>query len=239
MPGSCTAIRPAARARSLRTAPLRPVRPGREPDDLTGLPQACHTPERLESCGFPRTGVEVKIFDAEDRELPAGETGEVVTRSDCLMAGYWENPEASRKTLRGGWLHTGDVGSLDMQRFLTLRDRSKDLIISGGANIYPREVEEFLYTHPDVEDVQVIGVPDERYGEELMAWVRLRPGATVDADAQREFCRGRIAHFKIPRYIKFVNEFPMTVTGKVQKFKMRDEAIDELGLAGAAAAKMA
>ena len=123
--------------------------------------------------------------------------------------------------------------------YVNIVGRIKDMVIRGGENVYPREIEEFLYTHPDVEDVQVIGVPDARYGEELMAWAKVRPGATVDGDTLREFCQGRIAHFKIPRYVKLVDEFPMTVTGKVQKFKMREEAVAELGLADAAATKMA
>ena len=128
-------------------------------------------------------------------------------------------------------MHTGDLAVMADDGYVNIVGRIKDMVIRGGENVYPREVEEFLYTHPDVEDVQVIGVPDERYGEELMAWVRLRPGADASTPRTlREFCRGRIAHFKIPRYVKFVDEFPMTVTGKVQKFKMREQAVDELGL---------
>jgi fatty-acyl-CoA synthase len=132
-------------------------------------------------------------------------------------------------------MHTGDLATMDEEGYVRIVGRIKDMIIRGGENVYPREIEEFLYTHPEVADVQVIGVPDERYGEELMAWIVLRPEATIDEDAVREFCRGKIAHFKVPRYIKFVDAFPMTVTGKVQKYKMRETAIDELGLTGAAA----
>ena len=155
------------------------------------------------------------------------------------MQGYWNDAERTAEAIDAdGWMHTGDLAVMADDGYVNIVGRIKDMVIRGGENVYPREIEEFLYTHPDVEDVQVIGVPDERYGEELMAWVRLRPGADVDAEALREFCRGRIAHFKVPRYLKFVDEFPMTVTGKVQKFKMREQAIDELGLAGAAATKM-
>jgi fatty-acyl-CoA synthase len=127
-------------------------------------------------------------------------------------------------------MHTGDLAVMADDGYVNIVGRSKDMVIRGGENVYPREVEEFIYTHPDVEDVQVIGVPDDRYGEELMAWVRLRPGAGVEPEDIRDFCRGKIAHFKIPRYVKFVTEFPMTVTGKVQKFKMREQAVEELGL---------
>jgi fatty-acyl-CoA synthase len=132
-------------------------------------------------------------------------------------------------------MHTGDLATMDEDGYVRIVGRIKDMIIRGGENVYPREIEEFLYTHPEIADVQVIGVPDERYGEELMAWVVPRPGTEPNEDAVKEFCRGKIAHFKVPRYIKFVDEFPMTVTGKVQKYKMRELAIDELGLASAAA----
>jgi fatty-acyl-CoA synthase len=136
-------------------------------------------------------------------------------------------------------MHTGDLATMDDDGYLNIVGRIKDLVIRGGENVYPREVEEFLYTHPGVIDVQVIGVPDERYGEELCAWVRLREGAVLDADGVREFCRGRLAHFKIPRYVMVVDEFPMTVTGKVQKFKMREVAVEQLGLAEAAGVRTA
>jgi fatty-acyl-CoA synthase len=127
-------------------------------------------------------------------------------------------------------MHTGDLATMDDQGYVNIVGRSKDMIIRGGENVYPREIEEFLYTHPDVSDVAVIGVPDERYGEEIMAWVQLREGATTSGEDLREFCRGKIAHYKVPRYVKLVDEFPMTITGKVQKFKMREAAIEELGL---------
>jgi fatty-acyl-CoA synthase len=131
-------------------------------------------------------------------------------------------------------MHTGDLATMDADGYVKIVGRSKDMIIRGGENVYPREIEEFLHGHPDVADVQVVSVPDERYGEEIMAWVIARPGSALDAEAVREHCRGRIAHFKVPRYVKLVDAFPMTVTGKVQKYKMREEAIEELGLAGAA-----
>ena len=156
------------------------------------------------------------------------------------MQGYWNDPDRTAEAIDAdGWMHTGDLAVMAEDGYVNIVGRSKDMVIRGGENVYPREVEEFLYTHPDVEDVQVIGVPDARYGEELMAWVRRRPGATVDEDGLRAFCQGRIAHFKIPRYVKFVDDFPMTVTGKVQKFKMREESIAELGLDEVAARQMA
>jgi fatty-acyl-CoA synthase len=152
------------------------------------------------------------------------------------MRGYWNDPERTAEAIDSSrWMHTGDLATMDDDGYVRVVGRIKDMIIRGGENVYPREIEEFLYTHPEVADVQVIGVPDERYGEELMAWIVARPGTQPTEDAIKEFCRGKIAHFKVPRYIKFVDEFPMTVTGKVQKYKMRDSAIDELGLEGAAA----
>jgi len=147
------------------------------------------------------------------------------------MRCYYNNPGATEKAIdKEGWLHTGDLGILDDEDYCKITGRLKDMVIRGGENIYPREIEEFLYTHPDISDVQVIGVPDARYGEELMAWIKLKEGRTLTAEEVLAFCRGRIAHFKIPRYIKFVDGFPMTVTGKIQKYKMREESIKELGL---------
>jgi fatty-acyl-CoA synthase len=152
------------------------------------------------------------------------------------MRGYWNDPERTAEVLDAArWMHTGDLATMDSEGYVRIVGRIKDMVIRGGENVYPREVEEFLYGHPEIADVQVIGVPDERYGEELMAWIVLRPGASLDVEAVREFCRGKIAHYKIPRYVKFVDSFPMTVTGKVQKFKMREIAIEELGLKRAAA----
>ena len=157
------------------------------------------------------------------------------------MSGYWNDPERTAEAIDAdGWMHTGDLAVMADDGYVNIVGRIKDMVIRGGENVYPREIEEFLYTHPDIEDVQVIGVPDERYGEELMAWVKVRPGA--DRRRRRRCARsaeGRIAHYKVPRYVKLVDEFPMTVTGKVQKFKMREQAIAELGLEAAATAEMA
>jgi len=180
---------------------------------------------------------EIKIVDPSNgRTQPHGEPGEFLARGYLVMRGYWNDPERTAEAIDpGGWMHTGDLATMDGEGYVRVVGRIKDMIIRGGENVYPREIEEFLYTHPEIADVQVIGVPDERYGEELMAWVVQRPGASLSEDAVKDFCRGKIAHYKIPRYVKFVDAFPMTVTGKVQKYKMRDAAIDELGLGSAAA----
>ena len=167
--------------------------------------------------------------------LRRGEIGEFCTRGYSVMTGYWDQPDQTAAAIDSeGWMHTGDLAVMADDGYVNIVGRIKDMVIRGGENIYPREIEEFLYTHPAVADVQVIGVPDPRYGEELMAWVKLRPDMAADEDELREFCRGKIAHFKIPRYVRFVDEFPMTVTGKVQKFVIREESIAELGLAPAA-----
>ena len=187
---------------------------------------------RTATVGRVHPHVEIRVADAVSGEtLRRGETGEFCTRGYSVMSGYWNDDARTAESIDAeGWMHTGDLAVMADDGYVNIVGRSKDMVIRGGENVYPREVEEFIYTHPDVEDVQVIGVPDDRYGEELMAWVRLRPGAGVEPEDIREFCRGKIAHFKIPRYVKFVTEFPMTVTGKVQKFKMREQAVDELGL---------
>jgi fatty-acyl-CoA synthase len=152
------------------------------------------------------------------------------------MLGYWNNDEATRKAIDAArWMHSGDLAVMDAEGYIKIVGRIKDMIIRGGENVYPREIEEFLYTHPKVSDVQVIGVPDAKYGEEIMAWVRLREGETASSEELREYCRDKIAHYKIPRYVKFVEAFPTTVTGKVQKFIMREQSIKELGLEAAAA----
>jgi fatty-acyl-CoA synthase len=180
--------------------------------------------------------VEVKIIDpATGRTLERGQAGEFLARGYVVMRGYWNDPERTAEAIDAQrWMHTGDLAAMDEHGYVRIVGRIKDMVIRGGENLYPREIEEFLYTHPDIADVQVIGVPDERFGEELMAWIVLRPGATLSEEGAREFCRGQIAHYKIPRYVKFVESFPMTVTGKVQKFKMRETAIEELGLERAA-----
>jgi fatty-acyl-CoA synthase len=151
------------------------------------------------------------------------------------MKGYYNMPEATAKAIdQEGWLHTGDLATMDERGYCKITGRLKDMIIRGGENVYPREIEEFLYTHPKVADVQVVGVPDLKYGEEVMAWVKLKDGQEATSEDIRDFCRGKIAHYKIPRYVKFVSEFPMTVTGKIQKYKMREVAVEELGLQEAA-----
>jgi len=193
---------------------------GEAPMTITGLSQEYHRIKaHLETCGFARTGCEVKIFDAEDRELPAGKIGEIVTRSDCVMAGYWQNPEATRKTLRGGWLHTGDVGSMDAAGFLTIRDRSKDMIISGGSNIYPREIEEVLLRHPAVAECSVVGRPHAEWGEEVIAFV-VKKGDVRSQDLD-ELCLQNIARFKRPREYRFIDALPKNNYGKVLKTELR------------------
>jgi fatty-acyl-CoA synthase len=192
---------------------------------------------RCATVGQVMPHAEIKIIDPlTGRIQPRGEPGEFLARGYMVMRGYWDEPQRTAEAIDSArWMHTGDLATMDDRGYVRIVGRIKDMIIRGGENVYPREVEEFLYTHPAVADVQVIGVPDERYGEELMAWVVLRPGTSLTEDEVREFCRGKIAHFKIPRYVKVVEAFPMTVTGKVQKFKMRETAIEELGLGDAAA----
>ena len=197
--------------------------------------------KRVATVGRVHPHVEIKVVDPETGAVvPRGERGELCTRGYSVMLGYWNNQEATREAIDAArWMHTGDLATMDEDGYVNIVGRIKDMIIRGGENISPREIEEFLYGHPEVSDVQVIGVPSERYGEEVMAWVRLREGASVTGDQLTEYCRGRIATFKIPRYWKFVDAFPMTVTGKVQKFRMRDAAIDELGLQAAAGVRTA
>ncbi|MEN6517601.1 MAG: AMP-binding protein [Methanospirillum sp.] len=182
---------------------------------------------------FPHT--ELKIVDpATGKILTRGEVGEICARGYMVMKCYYNNPSATHLTLdRNGWVHTGDLGTMDEEGYFKIEGRLKDMVIRGGENLYPREIEEFLHHHPKVRDVYVIGVPDEKYGEELMAWVALREGETATPDEIRSFCVGKIAHFKIPRYVKFVDDFPMSVSGKIQKFKMREASIAELGLESA------
>jgi fatty-acyl-CoA synthase len=196
---------------------------------------------RVGTVGRVHPHVEIRLADpATGETVTRGVPGELCTRGYSVMLGYWDDPARTADAIdTDGWMHTGDLATMDEQGYVNIVGRIKDMIIRGGENVYPREIEEFLYTHPDIDDVQVIGVPDERYGEELMAWVRPKAGASLTADEVREFCRGRIAHFKIPRYVKLVDAFPMTVTGKVQKYLMREAAIDELGLQAAASTKTA
>jgi len=187
---------------------------------------------RVATVGRIQPHVEVKIVDAEGRVVPRGIAGELMTRGYCVMLGYWNDPERTAESIdAASWMKTGDLATIDDEGYCNIVGRIKDMVIRGGENVYPREIEEFLYRHPKIQDVQVIGVPDTRYGEELCAWVKLRDGEHAAPEDIQAFCRGQIAHYKIPRYIKFVDAFPMTVTGKVQKFLMREETIRELGLA--------
>jgi len=176
--------------------------------------------------------VEAKVIDAEGRIVPRGTAGELLTRGYLVMLGYWNDADKTREAIdAAGWMHTGDLATIDAEGYCNIVGRIKDMVIRGGENVYPREIEEFLYRHPKIQDVQVIGVPDRHYGEELCAWVRLRDGESATAEQIRAFCQGQIAHYKVPRYVKFVDGFPMTVTGKIQKFLMRQQTIAELGLA--------
>ncbi|HST40109.1 MAG TPA: AMP-binding protein [Conexibacter sp.] len=187
---------------------------------------------RVGSVGRVGPHVEVKVVDPETGlVVERGQTGELCTRGYSVMLGYWGEQEKTDEAIdAAGWMHTGDLATMDDGGYLAIVGRIKDMVIRGGENVYPREVEELLYLHEDVIDVQVVGVPDEKYGEELCAWVRLREGAALEADDVRAFCRERVAHFKVPRHVLFVDEFPMTVTGKVQKYKMRETTIEQLGL---------
>jgi fatty-acyl-CoA synthase len=189
--------------------------------------------KRVGSVGRPAAHCEIKIVDAEGHTLPVGEKGEICCRGYAVMHGYWDDGERTRETIDAqGWLHSGDIGLMDAEGYVQVTGRIKDMIIRGGENIYPREVEEFLHTHPDIQDVQVFGIADAKYGEQVCAWIRVRPGAVLDADQVRDFCKDRITHFKVPQFIRFVDDFPMTVTGKVQKFRMREQMIEELGGGG-------
>jgi fatty-acyl-CoA synthase len=192
--------------------------------------------KRVSTVGRVHPHVEIKVVDpVTGQVMPRGEPGELCSRGYLVMLGYWNDQEATGEAIdEGRWMHTGDLATMDDDGYLNIVGRIKDMIIRGGENIYPREIEEFLYTHPDVADVQVIGVPSERYGEEVMAWVRPRDGAALTEEALVAYCQGKIATYKIPRYWKFVDGFPMTVTGKIQKFKMREVATEELGLGAAA-----
>jgi fatty-acyl-CoA synthase len=197
---------------------------------------------RTETVGRVLPHLESKVVDpATGRPVERGEPGELCTRGYSVMLGYWKQPEATAAAIdQARWMHTGDLATMDAEGYVNIVGRIKDLVIRGGENVYPREVEEFLYAHPDILDVQVIGVPDERYGEELMAWVVLRPGASrLTADAVKLFCQGKLAHYKVPRYVHVVDGFPMTVTGKVRKVEMREKSISILNLGAASAARNA
>ena len=192
--------------------------------------------KRVTTVGRVHPHVEIRIVDPDTGEtVPRGTSGEFLTRGYSVMLGYWNDPERTAEAIDAdGWMHTGDLAVMDDEGYVNIVGRIKDMIIRGGENVYPREIEEFLYTHPDIVEVQVIGVPDARYGEEIMAWVQLRDGTATTEDDIKGFCRGTIARYKVPRYIKFTDIFPMTITGKIQKFKMREQSIEELGLGEAA-----
>ncbi len=184
---------------------------------------------RVTTIGRVQPHMEVKLVDPEGRIVPCGTQGEICFRGYMVMRGYWNGEAQAPETIDAAhWLHSGDLGTMDEDGYISITGRSKDMVIRGGENIYPREIEEFLFRHPAVADVQVFGVPHSRYGEELCAWIRLKSGTTLEEEDIRGFCRDRITHFKIPRHVRFVDAFPMTVTGKVQKYVMREMMTAEL-----------
>jgi fatty-acyl-CoA synthase len=188
--------------------------------------------ERVSTVGRIHPHVEVKIIDETGATVPVGQDGELCTRGYSVMRGYWNDEERTREAIdAGGWMHTGDLAEIDARGYCSIVGRVKDMVIRGGENIYPREIEEFLHRHPKVTEAQVFGIPDEKYGEELAAWIVLKPGQEASEEEIRDYCKGSIAHYKVPRYIRFKDALPMTVTGKPQKFLMREEMEEELGLA--------
>jgi len=197
--------------------------------------------KRVSTVGRVVPHTEVKIIDPETGQVvPIGTSGELCTRGYCVMLGYWNDEEKTRNAIDASrWMHTGDLATMDEEGYVNIVGRIKDMVIRGGENVYPREIEEFLYSHPKISDVQVIGVPDQKYGEEIMAWVKLKEGENMDPEEVKTYCKGQIAHFKIPRYIKFTEDFPMTVTGKIRKVEMREVSIKELGLGAADAVETA
>ena len=187
---------------------------------------------RVSTIGRVHPHVQVKVVDADGLTVPRGEKGELYTRGYSVMLGYWNDPERTADSIdSAGWMHTGDLAVIDDEGYCNIVGRVKDMIIRGGENVYPREIEEFLYRHPKIQDVAVFGVPDQRFGEQVAVWIKLKEGESADADEVRGFCQGQIAHYKIPHHVRFVDGFPMTVTGKIQKFMMREAMVDELGLA--------
>jgi fatty-acyl-CoA synthase len=196
---------------------------------------------RVSTVGRIHPHLEVKVVDTEGRIVKPGTPGELLTRGYSVMLGYWDDPEKTADVLdSAGWMHTGDLATMDGDGYLNIVGRIKDLVIRGGENVYPREIEEFLYSHPDIADVQVVGVPDAKYGEELCAWIRMREGAEpLDAPAVRAYCEGKLAHYKVPRYVQVVDEFPMTVTGKIRKVEMRERSVELLGLQSVAVERQA
>ena len=190
--------------------------------------------KQVTTVGKVHPNIEVKIIDSEGRIVPRGTPGEFCTRGYSVMLGYWDDAERTAQAIdSAGWMHTGDLATMDEDGYCNIVGRIKDMVIRGGENIYPREIEEFLYRHPKIQDVQVFGIPDQRFGEELCAWIKPRPGETLTEDDVKAFCKDQIAHYKVPRYIRFVDEFPMTVTGKMQKFIMREKMTEELGISAA------
>ena len=186
---------------------------------------------RVSTVGRIQPHLEVKIVDSEGRIVLRDVPGELLTRGYSVMLGYWDDAQRTSESIDAArWMHTGDLATIDGEGYCNIVGRIKDMIIRGGENVYPREIEEYLYRHPKILDVQVFGVPDDHYGEEICAYVRLRPGVEAEPEEIMAFCRGQIAHYKVPHYVKFVDQFPMTVTGKIQKFQLRDQAIAELGL---------
>jgi fatty-acyl-CoA synthase len=185
---------------------------------------------RVSTVGRIQPHLEARIVDESATVLPTGQPGELWVRGYSVMRGYWEDEERTREAIQDGWMRTGDLATIDEDGYCNIVGRVKDMLIRGGENVYPREVEEFLYRHPKVQSVQVFGVPDKKYGEEVCAWIVLKPRTAATADEIREFCRDQIAHYKVPRHIRFVPELPMTITGKAQKFVMRERMIRELGL---------
>jgi fatty-acyl-CoA synthase len=183
---------------------------------------------RTQTVGRPIPYVEIKIVNADNHVVPIGEQGEICTRGYSVMKGYWNDAEKTAETIINGWLHSGDLGTMNEHGYVRITGRIKDMIIRGGENIYPREIEEFLYTHPKISEAQVFGVEDPKMGEEVCAWIQLKDGQTMTQEEIRDYCKGQISHFKIPRYVRFVDEFPMTVTGKIRKIEMRDMMAEEL-----------
>ena len=202
---------------------LSPVSHATEPDDALE--------KRVGTVGKPCPHLETKIVDDNNRVVAIGDKGEICTRGYAVMRGYWDDEEKTRETIdEGGWLHSGDIGIMDDEGYVRVTGRIKDMIIRGGENIYPREVEEFLYSHEKIQEVQIVGVPDERLGEQVCAWIKCHEGQSLTEEEVRAFCKNKITHFKVPHYIRFVEDYPMTVTGKIMKFKMRDAMIEELGI---------
>jgi fatty-acyl-CoA synthase len=221
------------------SATARKVARGSNPSPGSTTQTAIGDPleKQVSTVGRGHPHVEVKIVDAEGKVVPRGVTGEFCTRGYSVMLGYWDDGERSAQAIdQTGWMHTGDLATMDDEGYCNIVGRIKDMVIRGGENIYPREIEEFLYRHKSIQDVQVFGVPDQRLGEELCAWIKLRVGETLIADDVRAFCKDQIAHYKVPRHIRFVDEFPMTVTGKMQKFIMREKMAEELGVTAATTA---